>query len=295
MLRWLLALLSLALASCAPRISTGEPCVLNSDCAEPLACVEGRCGSECVVHGDCILGARCVVLAAGVGRCFVDAAPQCDADDPCEFAELTCLNRRCYADCANCPSDGVCVEGLCYRRPDADAGASDAGGLATRTACEPLTPESCGGGTCESAYFAAAVCRAACTTHAECGGASLCVRTNEGSSQHCTIACDPLTSAGCLGSDTCDHLYFQVAETYVPTWECRRAGTLGEGEACRTDQPMGCARGLTCTSESAGEFCRPLCDTDAIDACGAGFRCRALDGSTPIGGRLYGACTVDGG
>jgi hypothetical protein len=267
--------------------------VRNSECAEPLACVDGRCGSECTLHRDCIGGARCVAVAQDVGRCFVDAAPQCDDDVPCDFTGLTCLDRRCYADCANCPSDGECIEGLCYRR-DADAGMRDAGadgGTPIRQACDPLDTTTCAdGSTCEAAYFAAAACRTACTSHTECGAPNRCVRTTEGSTEHCTIACDPLTSAGCLGTDSCDHLYFQVEEAYLEAWECRRSGSAGSGEPCTGDQPMGCARGLTCTSDSEGQFCRPLCDTDA-DTCGVGFICRAVNDGLRIGDRVYGACS----
>lgn len=297
---FVLAGLVSSIGGCAPQLSVGTPCERNSECIEPLACVEGRCGSECALHRDCIMGARCVVVAEGVGRCFVDAAPQCGDDDPCDFEGLTCLNRRCYADCANCPSDGVCVEGLCYRR-DADAGepagdaALDAGvdaSIPNREACDPLVSTSCTDGErCEIAYSANAVCRPPCTAHAECGAPNRCVRTNEGSSRQCTVACDPITSAGCLGSDSCDHLYFQAEmDEYLEAWECRRVGSAEMGESCRTDQPTDCGSGLTCSGESGGAYCRPLCDTDD-DTCPEGFGCRSLDAAPTIGGRLFGVCT----
>jgi len=189
----------------------------------------------------------------------------------------------------------VCIDALCYRR-DADAGvaALDAGadtGAPNREACNPLDTVPCTGArNCESAYAADAVCRMTCTEHSECAEPNRCVRTVEGSSRQCTLACDPLTGAGCLGDDSCDHLYFQVEETYLQAWECRHTGTMASGAPCATDEPMQCGRGLTCSSDSGGAFCRPLCDIDD-DTCADGFDCHLVDGAPAIGGRLYGACT----
>jgi hypothetical protein len=110
------------LTACAPSVTAGIPCLYNSDCPEPYACVDGRCGSECTVHRDCPEG-RCVFPAPEVGRCFLDAVPQC-ASSPCPGA-LTCFEQRCYGGCADCPSDGACVDGRCERAGARDAGAGD--------------------------------------------------------------------------------------------------------------------------------------------------------------------------
>lgn len=116
-------LLALLLTACAPTVVVGDSCLYTSDCEEPYACVEGRCTSECELHRDCASAGRCVIVAVGVGRCFLDAVPQCAAE-ACPYG-LTCFEQRCYGDCADCPRDGVCVDGRCERAETRDAGAGD--------------------------------------------------------------------------------------------------------------------------------------------------------------------------
>lgn len=120
------ALVACFFVGCAPPLTTAMPCVRNGDCEEPLACVEGRCASECAEQRDCTGGTRCVIVAEAVGRCFVDAADQCDPG-PCPYTDLICSMDRCYNACAaGCPGGSLCVEGLCTR-PSPDAGTLDAG------------------------------------------------------------------------------------------------------------------------------------------------------------------------
>lgn len=166
-----LSCLSCALFGCAPPITTAPPCVLNTECPEPLACVDGRCGSECSLHEDCIGGAYCVYVAEGVGRCFVSTVSQCDVSTDCPYTGLECVEHRCYNRCeAGCPMDSSCVSGRCLPMAP-DGGSRDAGPvpLTERRSCDTRTGAPCGAGErCGTSYGATPVCRATCAAHADC-------------------------------------------------------------------------------------------------------------------------------
>jgi hypothetical protein len=82
----------------------GDQCALNSECADPLVCKDGRCRQECAEDRDCPVGLNLVCTmrpqkdAAGrptgkqYGKC-VSAAP---AGAPC-VNPTDCMSRSCTA------------------------------------------------------------------------------------------------------------------------------------------------------------------------------------------------------
>ena len=124
--RWIgvaFAVLALpCLHACEPRIIT-TGCTRTSDCAEPMFCVDGRCGSECTTARDCGTDRRCVRVGV-IGRCLIESMELCAAT-VCPFANLVCRDERCYNACDECAPDTSCVDGICVL-PSPDAGARDA-------------------------------------------------------------------------------------------------------------------------------------------------------------------------
>jgi hypothetical protein len=70
---------------CNPQLEpTAQGCHLNSDCNEPLVCVDGECAEQCTSSEGCPVGQNCV-LSEGGNACVLpagepDAAPG-DAGD----------------------------------------------------------------------------------------------------------------------------------------------------------------------------------------------------------------------
>lgn len=86
-----------------------DPCVRNSDCADPNArCVDGACRVECVEARDCAEGEVCEA-----GAC-VASVRTCRTDDDCVFGER-CQNGECTLREDYCERNGDCAEGFVCR------------------------------------------------------------------------------------------------------------------------------------------------------------------------------------
>lgn len=142
--------LALVLTACAPTLSVGAPCELNSDCSGALVCRNARCRTECVEARDCGPGLRCLQD----GTCSLEREEICDAANPCPGA-LRCVFAQCRTECVtddDCSRDGACEDGSCLEpRSGSDASVmrrdagSDAPSCTPRPiACRDGTVQACG-------------------------------------------------------------------------------------------------------------------------------------------------------
>ena len=115
----------LALPACgdnSKKLSTGETCLLNSDCNAPLVCTMGMCHAGCLETRDCPAGQSCT-MAGGMGVCQLPAEAECSANLPCGPLWICASDLRCRAGCAsddNCNSGQVCVQGVCADSKELD-------------------------------------------------------------------------------------------------------------------------------------------------------------------------------
>jgi hypothetical protein len=106
--------------SSGSRPPPGKPCLVNSECAEPLVCSSGRCHVACKEARDCPTGELCVKGPSGA-VCQLPAESRCEYRSQCP-SPLTCaIDRRCRSEClgdVDCPTatqrcllpDRVCAE-----------------------------------------------------------------------------------------------------------------------------------------------------------------------------------------
>jgi hypothetical protein len=156
----------------------GEPCGFMGSasfpqCASPLTCVGGRCGSGGTAGEVCSPTAPCATTAwCNAGICAQARAPgeSCSADDECPVSFACagtcvplplvgepCLDGRCW---------GECVSGVCTAR-------------ASGAACDPSAPfaPQCDG-RCDPASMTCAALRAegeSCTVPIECAEGLTCL------------------------------------------------------------------------------------------------------------------------
>lgn len=108
-LSFLIALLSMEGACSSQKTQVpGKPCVINSDCQDPLSCSWGTCHEACRTDGDCAGGARCVWDKAG--NTAAAGSPAGDVSTPVRVC-LTGTDDRCTYNSA-CASPLVCGRDL---------------------------------------------------------------------------------------------------------------------------------------------------------------------------------------
>lgn len=299
----------LLLAACDPGVSVGgAPCEYNSDCEEGLACVNGRCGSECRMHRDCPLESECLIAGdTGLGRCRLPT----DTCEQCEVGLVCGEDRLCHSPCGmQCPDDGECIGGACVR-VSSDAGApSDSGppsdggffGPPSYAPHEPCTDGCTGGRACiRSPGTTTSVCRTPCTDDGECGNGARCAQIDATSaSTYCTIACNPVTADGCPAGEACDFLEARPVEIdggelpSIRFWDCRRATTAGTmGAPCMPATPEDCAAGYTCLSgatDACTRYCAAVTGGGANPECATGERCSGFDMAPEVSGTPIGFC-----
>ena len=284
---WVSAAVAMMVAGCAPRIELGARCTSSSDCPSTLVCDDGRCREECATQRDCILGARCVFGADGVGSCSLE-------DDGCSEgscgAGQLCLAGACFDTCDGpCPADGICVAGACVRRDlTTPAPARTRCGVDANCAADER---------CTTFMESDPVCRRTCATDDDCPdavGVSHCVEMTETTGAStitvCSIPCEALSSDGCPVPDTCDLMNATGLDgAYPGILECRRAGTLGHGE--EGSLPTECARRVT-SNAGPPSRCVALCARDEAGTtdCPAGSTCDIDVPAVYLGERSYGGC-----
>ena len=120
----LVATAALLAAGCgnSKPIDVGTPCVLNSDCNNPLSCTYGKCHEGCRSTGDCQPGQECTKVS-GLGVCLLPAEATCTVANPVCGTSLVCAaDLHCRSTCANaatdCMASQVCVSGVCADQAD---------------------------------------------------------------------------------------------------------------------------------------------------------------------------------
>lgn len=293
---------SLALAllclGCEQDPSVGATCEFSSECAAPLVCHMGRCRSECTVHRDCPLQARCVRLGE-IGRCTLES-DACTADADCG-AGLVCREAQCWNSCADqpCQAGGECVDALCRLAPDSDAGGSDAGrsdagegsadagnmdagntdagntdaGSAdggvfgpptfpAHEACSAGTPTCTGDRTCVTDRSAEPACLLACADDSGCPSGAPCVYAHRTTDGFCAEGCNPVTGDGCARGDACDWIERSVPgmPSAFRFWGCRAATpSTAEGTPCTAGTPSSCPAGFSCSFAEGMSRCVRHC------------------------------------
>jgi hypothetical protein len=105
-------------------IDPGTPCVLNSDCNNPLSCTYGKCHEGCRSTTDCRSGEKCTKVS-GLGVCLLAAEVTCTVSNPVCGTSLVCASDlHCRSICANavtdCMDTQACVSGVCADQADLD-------------------------------------------------------------------------------------------------------------------------------------------------------------------------------
>lgn len=176
-------------------------------------------------------------------------------------------------------------------------------GDTSRKVCDPATR------TCVTSQ---------CDSDAVCGSGKTCiVQAADSRAGACYVNCTPFTTGGCGGDGECVVVRFDQTLGI-----CKARGAPAEGSECAfSDVASGCAAGMVCSPEHAGNLCRKQCDyfNQADGACPASQHCvlgsvcsdepidpAALDGTcdgssaegTPCGyaaGKSSGMCVAETG
>jgi hypothetical protein len=104
-------LVSAALAACsATKPSPGTPCLVNTECRQPLVCSLGKCHEECKAARDCPNGQRCASGSAGdstasgspslpLGVCLLTKEETCALDSACPVPLVCGKDLKCRNQC----------------------------------------------------------------------------------------------------------------------------------------------------------------------------------------------------
>ena len=118
---WIVAVLAVGCSS-SKKIDVGTPCVLNSDCNNPLSCTYGKCHEGCRSTVDCQPGQECTKVS-GLGVCLLPAEATCTAVNPSCATPLVCASDlHCRSTCTSavtdCMGSQACVSGVCADQTD---------------------------------------------------------------------------------------------------------------------------------------------------------------------------------
>jgi hypothetical protein len=99
------------------KIDVGAPCVLNSDCNNPLSCTYGKCHEGCRSTVDCQPGQECTKVS-NFGVCLLPAETTCTAVNSTCMGSLVCApDLHCRSTCTDankdCMGSQACVSGVC--------------------------------------------------------------------------------------------------------------------------------------------------------------------------------------
>jgi hypothetical protein len=286
---------------CADLGATGAPCGRDSECADELLCVGGRCGERripigggCTDTDECVVGARCT---AGIcratergGACRDDR--ECGALEECAVREeLRCSPRGMVGEpCAHL--DGCVPEAFCDRdtsvcrlRPGVGEPCTVA--CVAGAACgpdgrchllgsdgEPCVPSVDSDGCLDGLACVSGVCRAppgpgeACADDGECAPGLACFFEAGGGEPRCASEREPgercldaVRGDGCRPESFCDPR-FDVCMWRRGAGEPCEGGDCERGLACRVDDMTGEAR---CGPiPGLGERCTDTCEEGAI-------------------------------
>ena len=110
--------------SSSKKIDTGTPCLLNSDCNNPLSCVYGKCHEGCRSSTDCSGGAECTKIQ-NIGVCLLPEEATCTTSNQTCNTPLVCaVDLHCRNTCSvattDCVGSQLCVQGYCADPGDVD-------------------------------------------------------------------------------------------------------------------------------------------------------------------------------
>jgi hypothetical protein len=207
------------------------------------------------------------------------------------------LNTLCISICPESPCGLVspqcgCKEGFgCYfdvggRDCLVEGAGQEADACSTANDCDP-------GLSCLSIGMdqgeVVTRCLRACDSDEICmgGAGSICALTaNSGGSNadFCSLACDPLTSSGCLGESACR--LFQEPDGSAYTHCQAPVGSGNFGSFCNDESD--CQAGHGCFDAGAGNQCLEYCVTN--EDCSGPTLCSPFSPAVQIGGVEYGVC-----
>ena len=273
--------------------AAGEPAECSRGCASAAACgAGGICGADnrC---GVCEAEAQCDLAYGASYRCADGACRpgDCTGDGDCAASRSVCVAGTCTA-CSlahACPAGQVCDGGACY--DGACARATQAADCSVEGSPDRFL-------ACDRATRACV----ACTAHAQCGAAHVCLEgvcapaaCTEGDASGCPDDGLPCTAPAC-DAGVCRHRVIEGA--CLIDGACYQANEAAPGESCRICGPFGpqdawlvradgtlCDDGLFCTApdrcqagvcttgprDCAGVVTAPQCQTarcdETADAC----------------------------
>jgi hypothetical protein len=118
-----LAVLALGVAvqcsSDEPASQVQAPCLINSDCSNPLSCTFGRCHNQCKATGDCPLPQHCVKTVGDFGVCQFPDEVKCIRNSDCSAPLVCATDSHCRNQCKTerdcfpeqtCAAGGYCAE-----------------------------------------------------------------------------------------------------------------------------------------------------------------------------------------
>ena len=320
-----LVALSLTLLGCAPTLSVGAPCERNSQC-EPLACLAGRCRTECVTSRDCPYPLACVNVGNEITACRVTDEEGACRDGASDCAPpLTCVAGSCVEPCADpntCVIENACVDNICVTPPSITVGE-----------CSPVGPSGCGDGDicsrtgdafgCAPGPSAPTPVGTLCMRQDQCGAGASCVTGRcvrlciPGSTScgigarchlrddvfgeitgadrgplppeglgYCTEVCDPLDDSRGCPAGTA--CSFGVPGSTPPYFFCRSLEIPALDADCGDSiDPDTCVEGTICeTEDGTGRQCRPFCDLEDPNSCPDGRECQEIS----VPGSHFGVC-----
>lgn len=262
-----------------PNGGTCQPdhtCLAASACANckppTPACVNDVC-VQCASPADCAAGETC----SSQNTCVSTA---CGSDNDCKALAQTPHCDTSTGQCVQCTGDAQCAQG---QKCAGDACAPVCTTATQAKDCPAATP------VCRVSPFPMCVqCVAPtdCPSNQTCSASNTCVpKTGCTGPADCTNPALPVCAGGtCVQcATTADCKNNMGCDTTAHT--CTLTGD--SGELCNPDGS--CNSGtLLCVDESAGSFCRPLCNPYA-PSCAAGSVCSWLD--FDANHALEGACT----
>ena len=266
---WLLVLAAVVVgcqhdaANKAALAALSEGCLVNSDCASPLACAFQRCHVECVTTRDCDGTLHCVGAHVETRVCQLDSEATCTTSVDCLAGFLCGQDGTCRDHCASdaeCGGGQVCTHGVCAEPSELDANGNLPEVLGFTT-CR-LNSDCSAGSSC-----LAGVCQPQCMTDRDCDASSTCV--NGG--------CQAVTVASCQSDRDCT----QAGQT-CSGGQCACAchadvdcagGSTCDGCACHAPRPPECTANTDChaNQQCAAGKCVCQCVTDRD--CAQGLVC----------------------
>jgi hypothetical protein len=305
--------------------AASEPCIYNSQCLSPLACIQGLCREECIDDRDCPSNATCVVIPDAdlpdTKACVVTETPTMTPTGPgpehCSDGTTSGDESGvdCGGSCAPCPSgggcgdaadctSGVCSSGIC-QSPTCNDGVRNGTELAVD--CGGACPNGCPTGT-------------TCTTSGDCTAPDTCdvsqgicvapecndgLKNNDESDVDCggpnCGACDPLKD--CVTAGDCTSLVC-AAGTCLPAGCSDGVQNGNESDVDCGGPASGCAtcgNGAACTQsdQCASGSCDAMSSLCVAPSCSDGMQ-NGFELGVDCGGpgcsagcALGTACTVD--